>query len=419
MEETASKVPFFTNDAVVFGILLLILLFVFETSSRTTGFWAKLYKYIPALLLCYFIPAILNSLNIISGESSGLYTIASQYFLPASLVLLTLSMDLKAIAKLGPKALIMFLTGTFSIMLGGPLAILLVSVINPDIVGGAGPDAVWRGLATIAGSWIGGGANQIAMKEIFQPSDQLFSAIIAVDVISAYVWMGLLLYGAGISKTLDKRMKADTSSIDAVRIKLENYSLSIMHIPSLLDWVRLVSIAFIATAIAHLVADIAVPWLKLHAPELEKFSLTSRLFWIVLLTTTIGLLLSLTQVRNLEGAGASRLGTLLLYLLVVVIGMQMDLFAIFSNPGLLLVGAIWMIIHALSMLLVARLVRAPFFFTAVGSMANVGGATSAPVIASAFHPSLATVGVLLAVLGYALGTYCAYLSALLMQIAAP
>jgi uncharacterized membrane protein len=214
-------------------------------------------------------------------------------------------------------------------------------------------------------------------------------------------------------------MKADTSSIDAVRIKLENYSLSIMRIPSLLDWVRLVSIAFIATAIAHLVADIAVPWLKLHAPGLEKFSLTSRLFWIVLLTTTFGLLMSLTKVRNLEGAGASRLGTLLLYLLVVVIGMQMDLFAIFSNPGLLLVGAIWMIIHAVSMLLVARLIRAPFFFTAVGSMANVGGATSAPVIASAFHPSLATVGVLLAVLGYALGTYCAYLSALLMQVAAP
>jgi uncharacterized membrane protein len=419
MEETATKVPFFTNDAVVFGILLMILLFVFETSSRTTGFWAKLYKYIPSLLLCYFIPAILNSLNIISGETSGLYTIASQYFLPASLVLLTLTMDLKAIAKLGPKALVMFLTGTFSIMLGGPLAILLVSVIDPEIVGGTGPDAVWRGLATIAGSWIGGGANQIAMKEIFQPSDQLFSAIIAVDVISAYFWMGLLLYGAGISETLDKRMKADTSSIDAVRIKLENYSLSIMRIPSLLDWVRLVSIAFIATAIAHLVADIAVPWIKLHAPELEKFSLTSKLFWIVLLTTTFGLLMSLTKVRNLEGAGASRLGTLLLYLLVVVIGMQMDLFAIFSNPGLLLVGAIWMIIHAVSMLVVARLIRAPFFFTAVGSMANVGGATSAPVIASAFHPSLATVGVLLAVLGYALGTYGAYLSALLMQVAAP
>jgi uncharacterized membrane protein len=419
MKETTSQMPLITNDAVVFGILLLVLLFVFETSGRTTGFWAKLYKYVPSLLFCYFVPAILNSLNIISGEQSKLYAIATQYFLPASLVLLTLSMDLKAIAGLGPKALIMFLTGTASIMIGGPLAMVIVALIDPAIVGGTGADAVWRGLSTIAGSWIGGGANQIAMKEIFQPSDELFSAIIAVDVIAAYFWMGILLYGAGISKTLDAKMKADTSTIDKVRARLENYSLSIMRIPSLTDLVRLIAAAFISTAVAHLVADLMVPWIAENAPYLDKFSLTSKLFWVVLLTTTFGLILSLTKARNLEGAGASRLGTLLLYILVVIIGMQMNLLAIVANPGLLLVGAVWMLIHGVCMLGVARVIRAPFFFTAVGSMANVGGATSAPVVASAFHPSLATVGVLLAVLGYALGTYGAYLSALVMQVVAP
>jgi uncharacterized membrane protein len=419
MEKLDVPAPFFTNDAVVFGILVAILAFVFETSSKTTGFWSKFYKYVPSLILCYFIPAILNSLNIISGEQSGLYTVATQYFLPASLVLLTLSMDLKAILRLGPKALIMFLTGTVGIMIGGPIAIYLVSLVAPQIVEGEGPDAVWRGLATIAGSWIGGGANQIAMKEVFQPSGRLFSAIIAVDVIVAYLWMGILLYSASISPKLDARMKADTSAIEMVQKKLEAYSLSIMRIPSLLDWVRLIGLSFVAVAFSHAVADIVVPWIQVNAPELDKFSLTSKIFWIVVLTTTLGLLLSLTRARNLEGAGASRLGTLLLYLLVVVIGMQMNLLAIFENPGLLLVGAIWMFIHAGLMLIVARLIRAPLFFTAVGSMANVGGATSAPVIASAFHPSLATVGVLLAVLGYALGTYCAYLSALMMQQFAP
>jgi uncharacterized membrane protein len=419
MNEATNQGPLITNDAVVFGILILVLLFVFETSNRTSGFWAKLYKYVPSLLFCYFVPAILNSLNIISGEQSKLYSIATNYFLPASLVLLTVSMDLKAIAALGPKALIMFLTGTASIMIGGPLSIIIVAIFDPTIVGGSGPDAVWRGLSTIAGSWIGGGANMIAMKEIFQPSDDLFSAIIAVDVIAAYFWMGLLLYGAGISKTLDTKMKADTSSIDAVRAKLENYSVSIMRIPSLLDLVRLVAVAFVSTALAHLIADFVVPWITVNAPYLDKFSLTSKLFWIVLLTTTFGLALSLTKARDLEGAGASKVGTLLLYILVVVIGMQMNLAAIANSPGLLIVGAVWMVIHGISMLSVARLIRAPFFFTAVGSMANVGGATSAPVVASAFHPSLATVGVLLAVLGYALGTYGAYLSALVMQVVAP
>lgn len=419
MEQTSTPAAYFTNDAVVLGILIAVLAFVFETSSRTTGFWAKFYKYVPSLILCYFIPAILNSLNIISGEQSGLYKIATQYLLPASLVLLTLSMDLKAILRLGPKALIMFLTGTVSIMLGGPLAIFLVSLIAPDVVGGSGPDAVWRGFATIAGSWIGGGANQIALKEVFEPSGNLFSAIIAVDVIIAYFWMGILLFGAGISKRLDEKMKADTSAIEAVRKKLEDYSLNIMRIPSLLDWVRLVAVSFISVAVSHAIADVVVPWIETHAAFLDKFSLTSKVFWIVVLTTTAGLVLSFTKARNLEGAGASRLGTLLLYMLVVVIGMQMNLFAIFSNPGLLVVGAIWMLFHAIIMLSVARLIRAPLFFTAVGSMANVGGATSAPVVASAFHPSLAPVGVLLAVFGYVLGTYCGYLSALLMQMVAP
>jgi uncharacterized membrane protein len=214
-------------------------------------------------------------------------------------------------------------------------------------------------------------------------------------------------------------MKADTSAIEAVRKKLEDYSLHIMRIPSLLDWVRLAAVSFISVAIAHAIADVVVPWIQTHARYLDKFSLTSKVFWIVVLTTTAGLLLSFTKARNLEGAGASRLGTLLLYMLVVVIGMQMNLFAIFNNPGLLIVGALWMLFHAAIMLLVARLIRAPLFFTAVGSLANVGGATSAPVIASAFHPSLATVGVLLAVFGYVLGTYCGYLSAILMQMAAP
>lgn len=419
MEETPVPAPFFTNDAVVLGILIAVLAFVFETSGRTIGFWAKFYKYVPSLILCYFIPAILNSLNVISGEQSALYQVATQYFLPASLVLLTLSMDMKAIMRLGPKALIMFLTGTFSVMIGGPIAIFLVSLFAPEVVGGTGADAVWRGLATIAGSWIGGGANQIALKEVFQPSGSLFSAIIAVDVIVAYFWMGILLYGAGISQKLDARMKADTSTIEAVRKKLEAYSLSIMRIPSLTDWVRLIAVSFISVAVSHVIADAVVPWIQTNAPYLDKFSLTSKVFWIVVIATTAGLVLSFTKARNLEGAGASRLGTLLLYMLVVVIGMHMNLLAIFNNPGLLLVGVIWMLIHAGLMLLVARLIRAPFFFTAVGSMANIGGATSAPVIASAFHPSLATVGVLLAVLGYALGTYCGYLSALMMQQVAP
>ena len=408
--------PLFTNDAVVLGILLGILSFVFLTGRSEHPFWKKFYKYVPTLLLCYFIPSIFNSLGIFSGESSRLYFVASRYLLPTSLVLLTISIDLPGILKLGPKALIMFFTGTAGIIIGGPLAIMVVSVFAPDIVGGAGPEAVWRGLTTVAGSWIGGGANQAAMKEIFNVGDDLFSAMIAVDVIVANIWMAFLLYGAGIHKQIDEKLQADTSAISELKEKIEAYRSQIMRIPDLTDTIKLMSVGFGVTAFAHFGSDLIAPWIAVNAPGLEKFSLTSGFFWLIVISTTIALGLSFTRARELEGIGASRYGSVFLYVLVATIGMKMDLMAIFENPGLFLVGLIWMAIHAILLIGVAKLIKAPFFFMAVGSQANVGGAASAPIVASAFHPSLAPVGVLLAVLGYAVGTYGAWFCGMLMQV---
>ena len=194
--------PVFTNDAIVFGILMSILGFVFLTSTSKKPLWVKFYKYVPALLLCYFIPSIFNSLGIISGNSSNLYFVASRYLLPTSLALLTISIDLKEIRKLGFKALILFFTGTLGIIIGGPIAILIVLSINPALIAGSDIDSVWRGLSTVAGSWIGGGANQAAMKEVFQVDNEIFSAMVAVDVIVANIWMAFLLYGAGINLSL-------------------------------------------------------------------------------------------------------------------------------------------------------------------------------------------------------------------------
>ena len=411
--------PLFTNDAIVFGILVSILAFVFTTSKSENPFWKKFYKYIPTLLLCYFIPSIFNSLGIISGEESNLYFVASRYLLPTSLVLLTISIDLPEIKKLGPKAIIMFLTGTVGIILGGPLAILIVSTFAPDVVGGVGPDAVWRGLTTVAGSWIGGGANQAAMKEIFNVGDTLFSSMIAVDVIVANIWMAFLLYGAGINERIDAKFQADNSAITELKEKIEAYRAQILRIPDLTDTLKVMTVGFGVTAIAHLGADNIAPWISESAPWLAKFSLTSKFFWLIVLATTFALGLSFTKARELEGVGASRYGSLFLYILVATIGMKMNIMAIFENPGLFVVGLIWIAFHAILLIVVAKIICAPFFFLAVGSQANIGGAASAPIVASAFHPSLAPVGVLLAVLGYAIGTYAAWICGILMQTISP
>ena len=413
--------PLITNDAVVLGLLMVILAFVFSTASSEQPFWKKFYTYVPSLLLCYFLPSILNSTGIISGELSGLYRVASRYLLPASLVLLTLSIDLKAIMRLGPKAVIMFLMGTVGVILGGPLSILIVSMFDPQLVGGEGPDAVWRGMTTVAGSWIGGGANQAAMLEVFGASAALFSIMVTVDVIVANVWTAVILYGAGRADRIDAAFKADSSAIEDVKKRIENFRLSVMKMPKLADTMVVFGIGFGLTGLSHYMSDYIVPFIKSLPPEweLDRFSLDSPFFWIVVLATTFGLILSFTKLRNLEGVGASRLGSALLYVLVATIGMQMDLKSIYYNFELFLVGAIWITIHVSILLITAKFIKAPFFFTAVGSMANIGGAASAPIVASAFHPSLAPVGVLLAVLGYALGTYGAWLCGILMQGVSP
>ena len=405
-----------TNDATVLGLLIATLALVFHCSSlpRFKGF----FKIIPSLLLCYFLPAAYNSLGIVDGEASNLYFVASRYLLPASLVLLCLSIDLKGIWNLGPKALIMFFTATIGIVIGGPIALWAVSFIEPNVLGGDSPEAFWRGLSTVAGSWIGGGANQAALKEISQTLDDQFSAMLIVDVFVANLWMPFLLIGAGMSAVLDRKLKADSSAVDALKEKVEKFQLGIARIPSFQDLMIIGGIAFGAVALAHVAADGLGPafksWfgsiLNANPDSVVQFlsSLEQGFFWIVVAATAIGIGLSFTKLRSYEGAGASKIGSAFLYVLVATIGMKMDVVELYHNWdvywSVILIGLLWMAIHIITLLTVAKIIKAPFFFVAVGSQANVGGAASAPIVASAFSPALAPVGVLLAVLGYAVGT---------------
>lgn len=429
--------PFLTQDTVVFGLLMIALGFIFYTSNQKTGFWSKFYKIIPALFMAYFIPALFTSTGIIAPDwvtldesqnvtkhSSSLYYVASRYLLPAALVLMTLSLDLKAVFNLGPKALIMFLTGTVGIIIGGPIAVLIVGTISPETIGGEGADAVWRGLSTLAGSWIGGGANQAAMLEIYGYNQKLYGQMVFVDIVVANIWMALVLIGIGKSEKFDKWLKADTSAIESLKEKVSSYSKKVEKNPTLSDYMILGAIAFGTVSLSHFGADFISTsfegFVSSLPAGLTRNSLTflnSQFFWMVSIATVIGVLLSYSPLKKYEGAGASKIGSVFIYILVASIGMKMDLSLIFNNLGLIVIGLIWIGIHAGLLILIAKLIRAPYFFLAVGSQANVGGAASAPVVASAFHPSLATVGVLLAVFGYAVGTLGAVACTFLMQLA--
>lgn len=411
--------PLITNDATVLGLLAIILGFVFYTNQSENASWKKFYKYVPALFLCYFLPSILNTAGIVDGSNSSVYYVASRFLLPACLVLLTISVDLKGIIKLGPKALIMFLTGTLGIVIGGPIALLVVSALVPDLLG-VNPEGIWRGMTTIAGSWIGGGANQSAMKEVFELSSydvggEIFSAMVTVDIFVANMWMAVLLILAGNAKRFDEKTGADTSAINALRKKVEDFEKKNARMPMLPDIMMICAIGFGVTGFAHLFADLVTPWMIENFPEGKKLSFHSKFFWMIVSASAIGVSLSFTKLKKIETVGASKIASAFLYILIASIGLHMDITAIADTPVYFVIGIVWMLIHATLMLSVAKMIKAPLFYMAVGSQANVGGAASAPVVASAFHPSLAPVGVLLAVLGYAIGTFAAWFCGMILQ----
>ena len=411
MTQAAVPQAILSDDIVIFGLIAATLGLVFWTASRP-GSWQKFYNVVPPLLLCYLLPGIYNSIGLIDGEHSKLYNpVASRVLLPAALVLLTMAVDLRAILRLGPKLLAMYAATSASIVLGAALAFVSMRAIAPETMAGD----TWAGMATLAGSWIGGGANMMAMKEIFAVDATTFGRFAVVDVGVGYAWMAVLLMLAQRAAKIDARSGANTAALDDLKQRVEAYRAQHERIPTLTDLMIIVGISFGTVGLAHALATPLSAWFGAHVSWAAQVSLDAPFVWIVGLCTLVGLGLSFTKARALEGAGASTIGTLLLYYLIASIGMQMEIGALFEKPLLLLLGAVWLGFHIVILWLVGRWLNVPLFYFAIGSQSHIGGPASAPVVASAFHPSLAPVGALLGTLGYATGTVLAYLTGLMLR----
>ena len=382
-------------------------IFIFLAGLLGTIFWLSglpriqpLFRVTPAVIYVYFLPALSTSLGI-TPASSPAYGWMIRYLLPVSLVLLMVTVDLRAVVRLGSKALIMMLAGSLGIIIGGPVALALLGRFLP-------PDT-WMGLAALSGSWIGGAPNMVAIKESVGTPDSLMGPIIVVDTVVAYGWMGVLLFLSSFQGKIDAWLRADTDAIDALdgRLAVADDERRPMEVR---DLAIILGLGFSAAAVCIWVGD--------KLPLLGDPTIISHTTWTVVLVTSLGLALSFTPVRRLEQVGASRAGYLALYLMLTAIGAQADLKKVVEAPLYLLVGVIWLGIHIAVLFMVARLVRAPLFFIATGSMANVGGVVSAPIVASVYRRSLAPVGVLMGVSGYLIGIYGALLCAWLLSLVA-
>jgi uncharacterized membrane protein len=404
-EAAAPSAALIQNDIVVFGLIAATLGLIFWLASGPTPFWRKFFEWVPALLLCYFVPAIYNTVGLIDGSQGAVYNpIGSRVLLPVALVLLTMTIDLKGVLRLGPRLLFVFCAGTLGIFLGAIVAFQLFKWFWPEVVAGD----VWRGMAALSGSWIGGGANMVAIREVYEVDATLFGQFAVVDVAIANSWMAVLLFLAGRAARIDARSGADTGAIDEMKARLAAYEAANARIPTLTDLMVILGVGFGIVGAAHAVATPVAAWFGAHVANASRYSLDSAFVWVVLLSTLAGLLLSFTPVRRLENAGMAKVGSACLYFLIASIGMQMNFLHLADRLELLLLGVVWMLVHILVLWGAARLVRAPLFYFAIGSQGNIGAAASAPVVAAAFHPSLAPVGVLLGTVGYATGTVIAY-----------
>ncbi len=381
-----------TDPTEILIIISIIIAFVYWIKDKTIG--KIIFKYIPFILWIYFIPMIITTVGIIPQSSEG-YTWATNYFLPASLVLLLISSDIPTILKVGPKALITFFAGTLGIMIGAIISFLLFKNFLPE-------DA-WKGMAALSGSWIGGGANMLSIKESVGTSDALMGTMIIVDTVIGYGWMAVVLSFSVFQNKIDEKNKVNTKLIHSINKKmllldsdkkpldLKNYSLMFaVSFP----------IALVCLEIGKLLPQVG--------DVLNSFG------WTIILVLIISIILSFTKLQELEKYGASVVGNYLLYFLLATIGAKANLTAIFNTPLFLIVGIVWIAVHALVLYGVGKLIKAPLVLIAISSQANIGGVVSAPIVASVYQPAFAPIGLLLGVLGNIVGTFAALLTAQLL-----
>jgi uncharacterized membrane protein len=405
--------PSLVNDPMPVLVILLGLLAALFAANRTPA-GQKLFGYIPLLVFAYFLPTALSNSGIIPSQSSfPLYSFVSDWLLPASLLLLILAVDIPAIRKLGRNAGLLFLIGTATVIIGGPLAVLVFGWALPESLG----EEAWKGLAALSGSWIGGGANFVAVGRYVEAQDSTLSLMVVADVAVANVWTAVLLNFANREKAMDEAIGAERQTLEECRERAEAYQAESARPTTLPDLLLILFLGFGATALARAIA----PGLVQLAEQIfgKTYNVLNEFTWVIIIVSLLGFALSYTPLRRLDGAGSSAVGSTFLYILVTTIGAKAEFSHILDpkNLGIVLVAAAWMMFHALLMLLARRFLKAPIFFVAVGSQANIGGAASAPIVAAAFHPSLAPVGVLLSILGYLLGVFGGIIAAALLKLA--
>ena len=384
-----------TNPILIVVVLVAIEALVLGLSRHART--RRYFDHLPAVFWIYFLPMLAATFGLITSKSP-VYGMITTWLLPASLVLLLLPVDLKAILRLGPTALAMYFFGAAGTMAG---AVLSFALFKP-LIGGE----FWSGFGALSASWTGGSANMIAAKEAVSVPDAVFAPMVIVDTVVPYLWMGILIAMVGLQPAFDRWNRSDRAILDRLGEHVVKHLATHVSRRTLAGIVISLGVAFAGSAVAHLVGR--------QLPQIQD--VVTSYTWTIMIVSMIGIALSFSPVRNLERSGATRTGYDLLYFVLTAIGAKASVASIGSAMVLIAAGLLIVAVHAAVLLIGARLLKAPMFLVAAASQANIGGVASAPLVAEVYHPGLASVGLLLAILGNIVGTWLGILCAQLCRM---
>jgi uncharacterized membrane protein len=379
-------VPLITDTTAIIVYLILLIGFIYQVSRQKL--FAPFFKYLPPVIWVYFLPMLSSNLGIIP-QGHVLYDWVRTYLLPAALVLMLLSANVPALAKLGGKAVLTVFSGTLGIALG---AIISFTILNAWL-----PEDAWMGFGALTGSWIGGSANMVAVATSIGTPDAMLGPIIVVDTVVGYGWMGIVIALAVFQSRIDAFNKVDNSIVEKLNERMQKLEKENRRPLQFIDLITMLAVGF---GVGY-----AMVALGSHLPDVG--AVLTSFGWTIILASICGIILSFTRLSDLEYAGASSVGSFFFYFLLATIGARADLAGILNAPLFLVAGVVIIIVHATVLFTLGRLLKSPMFLIATASQANIGGPVTAPIIATVYQSSLAPVGLLMAVVGNISGTFVA------------
>lgn len=388
-----------TNGFTYVALLLFLAAVLVTLEKKSTGGLQKFFKYVPAVVLCYLLTMVLCTMQVWDMEATKpAYSALKNSLTYAMVFTMLLRCDIRKIIKLGPKMLIGFFSASITIMIGFVVGFALMK-------GFIGNDA-WMGLGALCGSWMGGSGNMVAVQAALNISEADMGYALVIDSIDYSLWVMFLLWAIQLAPKFNKWTKADTHLLDEVSSRLAEDAQSNTSVITFQSLILLIGTALLVSSIGQNVGAAV----NGAAPFLDKAT------WTVLFITVVGLIGAVSPLGKV--AGSAEVSNLMLYGVIALLASRASLLELADAPMWILTGFIILAVHGVLIVLVCKLLKLDLFTGAVASLANIGGTASAPVLAGSYAGSLVPVGILMALMGYVIGTPCGILTAKIMSMLA-